>query len=102
MDSDANHTVRYILLTGVNEVRRVVVQTKPFSFALGFVVGAHVKYWVYKYRRPPLEGAGLGIGGVVFSPCPALSRRIKYNNARPLLVVVVVLGFRSFSKGCRK
>ncbi len=31
-----NHTVRDILLTGVNEVRRVVVQTKPFHhFSLG-------------------------------------------------------------------
>jgi len=49
MDSDANHTVRDILLTGVSEVRHVVVQTKPVSFAPGVVVGAHVEYWVYKY-----------------------------------------------------
>ncbi len=50
MDSDVNHTLRDILLTGVDEVRRVIVKTtKPFSFALGIVVGAHVKYyWVYK------------------------------------------------------
>ena len=33
MDSDVNHTVGDILLTGVDKVRRVVVQTKPFPFA---------------------------------------------------------------------
>jgi len=70
MVSDVNHTVRDILLTSVNEVRCVVVQTCPVSFTPGIVVGAHVKYWVYKYRRPPLEGAGLGIGAVTFSPTP--------------------------------
>jgi hypothetical protein len=43
MDSDVNHTVRDILLTGVDEVRCVVVQAKLFSFAPGVVVGAHVK-----------------------------------------------------------
>ena len=48
MDSGVNHTVRDILLTGVNEVRHVVVQTCPVSFARGIVIGPHVKYWVYK------------------------------------------------------
>ena len=48
MDSDANHTVRDILLTSVDEAGRVVVQTCPVSFAPGVVVGAHVKYWVNK------------------------------------------------------
>ena len=67
VDSDVNHTVRDILLTGVDEVRRVVVQTCPVSFAPGVVVGAHVKYWVNKYigglpwrgRAWGLEGCGL-------------------------------------------
>ena len=68
-----NHTIRDILLTSVNEVRCVVVQTYPVSFAPGVVVGAHVKYWVNKYigGLPWMEGAG-GLGdwrGVAFSPC---------------------------------
>jgi hypothetical protein len=73
MDSDANHTARDILLTGVNEVRRVVVRTKPFPFPPGIVVGgAHVEYWVNKYigGLPWMEGAGLGIGGMAFLPPP--------------------------------
>ena len=66
MDSDTNHTPRDILLTGVDEVRRVVVKTKPFWFALSFVVSAHVKYWVYKYRWPPLRrGLGDPRGGLL-------------------------------------
>jgi hypothetical protein len=73
VDSDANHTVRDILLTGVNEVRRVVVQTKPFPFAPGVVVGAHVKYWVNKYIGSlPSRGRAWGLEGWPFSPCPAL------------------------------
>ena len=86
MDLDVNHTLQASLLASVDEVRRAIVvkTTKPFLFAPpGIFVGAHVKYWVYKLLYIgglPLEGAGLGIGGVwPCSPpaCPALSRRIK-------------------------
>ena len=33
------------------------------------------KYSIFVTRRPPLMGAGLGIGGVAFSPRPALPTR---------------------------
>ncbi len=46
MDSDANHAVRDILLTGVDEARRIVVRSKPLPFAPGVVVVAHVEYRV--------------------------------------------------------
>jgi hypothetical protein len=77
MDSDANHTVRDILLPSVNEVGCVVIQTCPVSFAPGIVIGAHVKYLVYRYRWPPLEETGMGIGMVAFSlPLPIAKKII--------------------------
>ena len=86
MDSDANHTIRDILLPSVNKVGCVVVQTCPVSFAPGIVVGAHVKYLVYRYRQPPLEGTGMGIGGVAFSlPLPIA----KKNYCKVLHMVVM-------------
>ena len=44
MDSDANHTIWVILLTGVNKQSNDGV----VLFAPGVIVGAHVKYWVNK------------------------------------------------------
>ena len=46
------------------EVRRVAVRTRPFPFAPGVVVGAHVKYWVNKYIGGlPSRGRAWGLEG---------------------------------------
>ncbi len=75
-----NHTIRDILLTGVDEVHSIVVQTKPFPFPPGVVVGgAHVEYWVNKYigGPPGWRGRAWGLEGWPFSPCPAVDSRTR-------------------------